>query len=169
LLTGIGIIETFGWSPDGRMIVFSRYEKLEISNEYGSRISIVRTDGQGLRTLTPGAADRDPDWQRRCSIYGTAKSDSLAGTSGDDVMCGLGGNDRIRGGGGNDIIIGGSGNDVIFGGPGRDWLFGSEGSDVIYSRDRERDVVDGGPDSDTGNIDAGAIDERLDLEAVRTA
>jgi Tol biopolymer transport system component len=45
------------WSPDGKMIAFSRYDP----TSYGSAIYLVGADGTGLRLLTEGG--RFPSWQ----------------------------------------------------------------------------------------------------------
>jgi len=55
----------------------------------------------------------------KCTIVGTAKSDTLRGSPGPDVICGLGGNDLLVGAGGNDLLSGGSGRDRCVGGKGR--------------------------------------------------
>jgi phosphodiesterase/alkaline phosphatase D-like protein len=107
----------------------------------------------------------------RCTITGTQGPDVLRGTGHADVICGLGGNDRILaaggndivyGGPGNDIVLAGSGNDIVFGGLGRDSLLGGTGRDVLMgeggndsfsTRDRWRDVVDGGWGLDTASRD----------------
>lgn len=55
----------------------------------------------------------------KCTIVGTAKSDTLRGSPGPDVICGLGGNDLLVGAGGDDLLSGGSGRDRCVGGKGR--------------------------------------------------
>jgi Tol biopolymer transport system component len=44
------------WSPDGSMIVFTR------SGPDGENIYIVNADGTGLRQVTDGGTDDNPDW-----------------------------------------------------------------------------------------------------------
>ena len=46
------------WSPDGSMIVFTRS-----SSDGGTEnIYIVNADGTGLRQVTDGGTDDNPDW-----------------------------------------------------------------------------------------------------------
>jgi hypothetical protein len=106
-----------------------------------------------------------------CTIVGTVAPDVLRGTPGPDVICGLGGSDVIYGFGGNDVIYGGPGNDRVEGGFGRDTvvggvgsdvLLGGPGSDMLISRDRVRDVVNGGPGADRGRLDR-RLDRRISV------
>lgn len=140
------------WSPDGRRILLVRGGRLY------SDLYVLAVDGRFARRLTENANDqvteRSPSWQPVCTVKGTEDADLLVGTRKADVVCGLGGNDTIRALAGADVVIGGDGNDRIDGGPGRDRLFGSAGGDTLLSSDRVRDVVDGGPGSDVGEIDA---------------
>jgi len=46
------------WSPDGSMIVFTRSS----SDGQTENIYIVNADGTGLRQVTSGGADDNPDW-----------------------------------------------------------------------------------------------------------
>src|SRR5205085_5554370 len=45
VLTTLGHIDQFAWSPDGRQIVFSRYERTENLGKYGWRLSTASSDG----------------------------------------------------------------------------------------------------------------------------
>ena len=76
------------------------------------------------------------DWQPRCTVRGTSRSDTLVGTPKADLICGLGGDDVIKGLGGNDVIFGHGGNDRIAGGAGRDIVVGNAGRDQC-DRDEE--------------------------------
>jgi Tol biopolymer transport system component len=144
------------WSPDGRRIILVRGARLY------SDLYVLAVDGRFARRMTENAKDqvteRSPSWQPVCTVKGTEEADVLVGTRKADVVCGLGGNDTIRALAGADVVIGGDGNDRIDGGAGRDRLFGSAGSDTLVASDRVRDVVDGGPGGDVGEID-----ERRDL------
>ena len=148
------------WSPDGRELAFVRVEFTSAGCTV-SRIFAVNVEGANERRVTPrsagscGADDYQPDWQARCTIYGTTRRDDLSGTSIRDMICALAGSDAISAGGGDDAIIGGDGRDVIDGGPGSDWLFGSGGDDLIEARDGMPDIVDGGPGRDRARLDHG--------------
>lgn len=81
-----------------------------------------------LMALSPGhASAKEP----RCTIIGTAKSDTIKGTARKDVICGNGGNDVISGLGGNDVLLGGAGRDRLLGDAGNDTLIGGIGSDFL--------------------------------------
>ena len=109
-----------------------------------------------------------PDWQPLkakdpCTISGTIHDDRLVGTPGPDVICGLGGNDSIQGFAGNDRLVGGPGDDTLDGGAGKDTLQGGAGNDVLKAKDGARDVVDGGPGTDTATVDL-KLDKRISIE-----
>ena len=92
----------------------------------------------------------------RCTIVGTARSETLRGTSKKDVICGLGGNDRIQGRAGNDVVIGGPGRDTVNGNSGRDRLYGNAGNDKLVSRDRKiGEPLNGGAGRDRATVDRG--------------
>lgn len=129
------------------------------------------TVGSDFSFATAPLPVRPGGHRARCTIVGTQGPDVLRGTNHRDVICGLGGNDRIlaRGGNdvvyagpGNDVVLAGSGNDVVYGGLGRDALLGGTGHDVLFgeggndsfsTRDRWRDVVEGGWGFDTATRD----------------
>jgi dipeptidyl aminopeptidase/acylaminoacyl peptidase len=156
------------WSPSGSFLAMA-VEPGPICGDprfFESAIAIVKSDGTDARLLfgCNTAYDGDPDWQPACTIYGTDANDILKGTAGPDVICGLRGDDRIAALAGDDVVIGGDGNDIIYGGAGQDRLFGSAGRDRLFARgDGSRDVVNGGPGSDSGTVDA--TDLRAELEA----
>jgi dipeptidyl aminopeptidase/acylaminoacyl peptidase len=143
------------WSPDGRMLVFAEDARDDCGTKRVTRLMLVRADGTELRPLFSQtcADDFDPDWQPRCTLYGTDRNDRLTGTAGDDVICGLRGRDTLRGLAGNDVLLGGDGNDIVVGGPGSDRLFGAAGADTILAEDGESDIVDGGPGHDRARRD----------------
>jgi Ca2+-binding RTX toxin-like protein len=84
---------------------------------------------------------------------GTSRADTLNGTRANDVLRGRGGNDTLHGRGGNDLVDGGVGNDRTYGDPGRDTVLGGAGNDRLYSRDRQRDTLNGGPGFDEAWVD----------------
>jgi Ca2+-binding RTX toxin-like protein len=129
------------WSPDGSRIAVAGFDSI------GSR-------GRHRRLLGGWEDAWQLDWQPRCSIRGSAASETLRGGAGADVICALAGRDRIVAGARHDVVYGGQGDDVIDGGPGRDWLFGSAGADRILARDGRSDVVDCGPGRDSVVADA---------------
>jgi Ca2+-binding RTX toxin-like protein len=167
LLANVGPIDYFGWSPDGSALAVSTYGPVEISAKPGSAISVVAADGTHSTVITPGDSDIEPDWQPVCTLYGTARDDTLTGTNERDVICGLGGDDRIAAGRGDDLVIGGDGDDLIFGGPGHDRLFGAAGDDVVHAADGEPDVVDGGPGHDRGDVDARGGERVAEVESAK--
>ena len=139
------------WSPDGRRILLARGARLY------SDLYVFAADGRFARRMTENEKDqvteRSPSWQPVCTVRGTEEADVLVGTRKADVVCGLGGDDTIRALAGDDVVIGGEGDDRIDAGAGQDRLFGSAGGDTLLARDRSRDVVDGGPGRDVGQID----------------
>jgi Ca2+-binding RTX toxin-like protein len=84
---------------------------------------------------------------------GTSRAETLTGSNANDVLFGRGGNDTLRGRGGNDVIRGGIGNDRLYGGSGRDVIAGEPGNDWLYSRDGQRDTLNGGPGFDEAWVD----------------
>lgn len=163
------------WSPDGRQIVFVQ----DVGSDPQEELYVVNADGSGLRRLGIDS-DTTVAWQpvvgvcqKMGVVRGTEGNDTLRGTAGNDVICGGGGNDTIRGGAGNDtiygdagndtllgeagndILQGGAGDDALTGGPGLDRLFGGAGNDRLDAKDGAKDVVDGGPGTDSARTDRG--------------
>jgi Ca2+-binding RTX toxin-like protein len=109
-----------------------------------------------------------PDIIHNEALYGL-----VHGNNGDDVifggdgagqsLWGEGGDDTLRGLGGSDYLFGG-GADELLPGPGRDHAAGSHGPDVIFARDGQRDVVDGGPGKDDRARVDGGLDHVVDTE-----
>lgn len=160
------------WSPEGDRLAFEKARTSECEpNRERIRIFSVATDGSNEIQLSGAtrspliciADDAHPDWQPRCTRYGSGRPDRLTGTPAPDVICALGAKDSVHGEEGNDIVIGGDGDDTILGGSGTDWLFGSAGDDVINARDGEPDIVNGGPGRDRARVDA-ALDRILSVE-----
>jgi Ca2+-binding RTX toxin-like protein len=81
--------------------------------------------------------------------------DVLDGGPGTDFLDGGDGNDVLNGGAGDDGLAGNRGDDDVTGGPGHDQINGSSGNDALHAADGEADQVDGGPDTDTADVDAG--------------
>jgi TolB protein len=157
------------WSPDGSTILFARGARDDCGTKSVQRFDLVDVDGSDQRRLFPStcANDYTPDWQPRCTIYGTDRADVLVGTEGDDIICAARGNDRIAALGGNDVVIAGDGDDVVYGGPGRDRLFGSAGADKIFAADGEQDVVNGGPGLDRVASRDDGVDRLWEVEMVQ--
>ncbi len=104
-------------------------------------------------------------------LTGGGGADLLRGGAGNDVLIGSDGYDKLRGGPGNDSLLGGSGNDraygeagrdrvngdtgndLLNGGTGMDSVSGGEGRDVLYTRDRVKEIVFGGPGRDRARAD----------------
>ncbi|MDX6584075.1 MAG: hypothetical protein QOI10_3259 [Solirubrobacterales bacterium] len=117
----------------------------------------------------------------RCTIRGTAHSDSIRGTPHRDVICSgpgddkvqaLGGRDLVRGGPGDDRLRGGSGDDRVVAGDGEDDVLGGAGIDDIYGDLGDDGLVGGlGGDyveGDEGNdrCDYGDLEDALDTSCV---
>ena len=104
-------------------------------------------------------------------IDGGDDDDRLLGNEGDDTITSPSGTNVLNGGFGNDTIVGGDDNDQVFGdadvtqngddildgGLGQDTIVGFAGDDTITATDGEVDIVNGGPDTDTCTVDAGAV------------
>jgi Tol biopolymer transport system component len=166
----VGVIGvTFGraaWSPDGETLAYTTEEQV-CGLFTVPRIALINVDGSNQTLLESPHCFRDssPDWQPRCTLYGTSGRDRLVGGLGNDVICGLGGNDLIWAGAGDDVVIGGDGDDIIYGGSGKDRLFGGGGRDSVNAADETADVVDGGPGHDRARVDR-AIDLTRDVESL---
>jgi hemolysin type calcium-binding protein len=157
------------WSPDGTVLAFAQDVQEDCGTKSVDRLELINSDGTAERRLFPSvcsADDFDPDWQPRCTHYGTDGSDVLIGTPGNDVICALRGDDRIASFAGDDVIIGGDGNDTIFGGLGKDDLFGSAGKDKLFAKDGEaEEVTNGGPGHDVAIVD-GPSDRPWEVERI---
>jgi VCBS repeat-containing protein len=80
------------------------------------------------------------------------------GNAGNDTITGSSHADLIYGGTDADSIMGGAGNDTISGGVGADRLYGDAGNDTLYFSFVDYaagEVIDGGADTDTLQIDGG--------------
>jgi Ca2+-binding RTX toxin-like protein len=142
----------FALDPTGKRIAVS--DTVPRGNSDPSHIFIIDVAKGTRRDVTGDRLEGDePDWQSRCTIYGTERADVIRGTPGPDVICARGGSDWILARGGNDVIYGGAGSDEIDGGAGNDWLFGSFGDDNLHARLGGRDIVDGGPGNDRAQAD----------------
>jgi Ca2+-binding RTX toxin-like protein len=81
-------------------------------------------------------------------ILGSKGDDIIGGGAGADVIYGGRGSDHLDGGGGADTLIGGSGVDTLLGAAGDD-LFRVEASEFSSNTTVYSDLIDGGPGSDT--------------------
>ena len=90
------------------------------------------------------------------ALYGGAGNDTLTGGSGGDLLFGGIGNDTLLGKSGSDFLFGGGGNDTLTGGDANDQCFGEAGNDrLIWNPGDDTDLNDGGPDTDTVEVNAG--------------
>ena len=111
----------------------------------------------------PAPEPRQPAWNARCTIVGTAGRDVLRGTAGSDVLCGRGGHDVIDARGGFDLLRGGAGDDRLVGRAGRDRLDGGRGDDLLLGG-AARDELRGGPGHDRARAERG--ERRWSIERV---
>lgn len=144
--------------PDGNKSTSSEAfkvpEKLKVSGSAGpdrvtaSSASDVIETGAGNDVINTGSGN-----------------DVVSSGAGADTIVAPKGNTRIDAGSGDDRVTAGSGANRIVGGPGRDVIKAGGGNDTINSRDRERDLVNGGSGRDTCIADA--IDVLISCELVR--
>jgi hypothetical protein len=99
-----------------------------------------------------GGNDRIEGGSGNDRLLGMAGRDAMLGGSGRDVLGGGSGNDRLLGQGGRDRLAGSGGRDRLVGGTGRDRFSGGRGADTLISRDRTREVVNGGPGRDRARV-----------------
>ena len=123
--------EAVAWSPDGRRLLLAADGKLKL----------LALDGGVLRELPGRRGVTDLDWQARCTVTGTSRSERLPGSDGDDFVCA------------------GAGDDAVVGFDGRDRLFAGAGMDYVHSQDGGFDVVGCGPGPDE------VLADRVDLVA----
>jgi hypothetical protein len=135
---------------------FEKCEKLEdellgIGDEDGGE----RVDGTPRRDILRGTRGNDVffTYGGNDVIYGLGGRDVIYGGPGNDRLVGGKGSDLLIGGSGRDRLIGGRGADRMMGGSGRDRLSGARGSDLLFARDRQRDLVSGGPGLDRYRLD----------------
>ena len=91
-------------------------------------------------------------------IFGNEDNDALSDPAGTNVFNGGPGDDELAGGTGNDQMFGDgdlahAGNDIIAGGGGNDLIVAFAGNDTIYAGDTSADTVNGGPGTDTCEVD----------------
>ena len=92
----------------------------------------------------------------RASLFGGAGNDVMTGGSGNDTFSGQTGNDTLLGKGGFDLLSGGAGNDTLTGGDADDQMFGQGGNDrIIWNPGDDTDLVEGGADIDTAEVNGG--------------
>jgi Ca2+-binding RTX toxin-like protein len=88
--------------------------------------------------------------------------ENAIGGSAGDQLTGNGVRNVLQGRNGNDFLFGGAGPDTLIGGLGNDQMFGQAGNDLLQAVDGQRDVVNGGVNTDDCNTDA--IDLRVSCE-----
>ena len=113
-------------------------------NGVTKRYNVARVGGIQIYGLNGSDTIKVGDGAPGVFIDGGGHNDSIVGGKR---------NDTITGGAGNDTIVGGRGDDTLEGGKGRDDINGGAGIDLIKSNDLETDVVDGGDEFDTANLD----------------
>lgn len=114
----------------------------------------IRMDGGDGDDYMQGGGGKD-------KLVGGAGRDTLIGQDGNDVLRGEGDKDVLKGGAGNDRLYGGDANDALTGDAGRDTLIGEAGNDSLLARDKEADVLNGGPGKDRGEWDKKDSRKRL--------
>jgi len=142
------------FSPDGTQVAFVANDCADV--ECPESLLMSGLDGSGLTRLASAGPGVYPDWgvrtpgrpplsgrchDKRATIVGTNRDDSIFGTPARDVITARRGSDLIQGLEGNDVLCGGQGRDRIEAGPGRDRLDGGPGRDRCKGgrgRDRMR-------------------------------
>jgi hypothetical protein len=119
----------------------------DIVRAFGGRDRVLGGLGSDLLLGGPGA-DR---------LLGQLGNDRLVGAAAADILLGGLGRDRLVGGLGPDRLVGWTGNDVLVGGPGRDGFAAGRGRDTLFSRDRRREVVNGGLGRDRARVNVSDI------------
>ena len=89
--------------------------------------------------------------------------ENAVGSAFNDVLTGDDGVNHLSGGAGKDMLFGGGGNDVLDGGSGANHLDGGYGSDVLIGGDGTNDVLDGGANRSSGDVDT------VDFSAIQAA
>jgi Ca2+-binding RTX toxin-like protein len=84
---------------------------------------------------------------------GVALAKDFVGTENGEKIVGTKSADRISALGGDDVVLGYAGADKIRGGDDNDRQYGGRGNDTFYSKGGFRDVVKGGPGTDTCLVD----------------
>lgn len=99
-------------------------------------------------------------------LFGGSGNDTLNGDAGNDQLAGGSGDDTLTGGAGNDQTIGGAGNDVLTGGDGDDQMIGGAGNDrMIWNAGDDNDLMEGGTEIDTAEVNGGAAGETFSITA----
>ena len=89
-------------------------------------------------------------------LFGGADNDVLTGGAGNDQLFGQAGTDSLLGKGGFDFLFGGGENDTLTGGDADDQVFGQAGDDrMIWNPGDDTDLNEGGPGSDTVEVNGG--------------
>lgn len=91
----------------------------------------------------------------------TNVENAIGGSAGDQLT-GNGLTNNLQGRNGNDFLFGAGARDILTGGLGNDQMFGQAGNDLLQAVDGQRDIVNGGLNTDDCNTDA--IDLRVSCE-----
>ena len=161
------------WSPDGTVVLFERARPVRVGSRYTTELQTLAPDLYATRwpggepislTATPGVSEGDIVFRPartggtagaggRCMFFGTPGKDVVSGTEQEDLVIAGPGDDVLLGRGGNDLLLAQEGNDVVRAGAGRDEVVGGRGDDRLYTRDREKDAISGGPGRDRAWVD----------------
>jgi Ca2+-binding RTX toxin-like protein len=102
----------------------------------------------------------------RAEMSGETGDDTLRGGSGADVLNGGPGNDTLLGMGGTDTLFGGDDIDTLTGGDADDQVHGEGGTDrMIWNPGDDTDLNEGGPGTDTVEVNGGGGDEQFTTTA----
>jgi hypothetical protein len=144
------------FSPDGTRVAFVADDCADVE-ECEMSLYVSALDGSGLTRLSFARPGAFPDWgvrtparpplsgrchDKRATIVGTNRDDSIFGTPARDIISARRGSDLIQGLEGSDVLCGGQGRDRIEAGPGRDLIAGGPGRDRCKG-DRGRDRMRG--------------------------
>jgi Ca2+-binding RTX toxin-like protein len=100
------------------------------------------------------------------NLFGGAGNDTITGGAGNDQLFGQAGNDTLNGAGGFDFLFGGDGNDTLTGGDADDQIYGEAGNDlIIWNPGDDSDLMEGGADVDTVQVNAGGGAEIFTITA----
>lgn len=97
-------------------------------------------------------------------LTGSQLSNVIDGNGGDDVINGGAGNDTLRGNAGADKIDGGSQDDLMEGGAGNDVLVAGTSANAPTLVSRDRDVLSGGPGTDTADYSSRTTAVRVSID-----
>jgi hypothetical protein len=125
------------------------------TNPVNVNLDLLQNDGEAGELDWVGAGVNDVE--------------SVMGGAGNDVLTGSALGNYISGGAGADLIHGMDGSDTLVGGAGGDSIYGDNDADFIFAKDGEFDVIDGGPGTDSAQVDITPAEAPLPAPVVSTA